>query len=115
MKKLASIQRIKKLSPIEGVDTIEVAHVLEWQLIVKKGEFREGDLCVYCEIDAMMPDRPEFQFLKPIGMRIITVRLHGQVSHGIAFHLSILPEVPVKEGMDVTEVLGITRYEPPNY
>ena len=66
MRKLASIQTIKALEPIEGADAIEKATVLGWQLVVKKGEFNVGDMAVYCEIDSLMPDKPEFEFLKPI-------------------------------------------------
>jgi RNA ligase (TIGR02306 family) len=114
MRKLASIQKIKSLEPIEGADAIEKATVLGWQLVVKKGEFKVGDLAVYCEIDSLLPDRPEFAFLKPRGMRIRTIRLRGQVSQGICFPLSILPEdIEPQEDMDVTEILGITKYEPP--
>lgn len=79
-RKLASVQRIKSLESIAGADAIEKATVLGWQLVVKKGEFSEGDLCVYCEIDSLMPDRPLFLFLKPRAMRIRTVRLRGQIS-----------------------------------
>jgi RNA ligase (TIGR02306 family) len=114
MRKLASIQKIKALEPIPGADAIEKATVLGWQLVVKKGEFQVGDPCVYCEIDSLMPERPEFEFLKPRGMRIRTVRLRGQVSQGICFPLSILPPgAEAVDGMDVTELLGITKYEPP--
>lgn len=114
MRKLASIQRIKALAPIEGADAIEKATVLGWQLVVKKGEFKVGDLVVYCEIDSLMPDVPEFEFLKPRGMRIKTVRLRGQISQGICFPLSILPNhAPIIEDSDVTEFLGIVKYEPP--
>lgn len=114
MRKLASIQRIKTLEKIDGADAIEKGTVLGWQLVVKKGEFQTGDLCVYGEIDCLMPDKPEFAFLKPRGMRIRTVRLRGQVSQGICFPLSILPEgTVVEEDMDCTEMLGIIKYEPP--
>lgn len=114
MRKLASIQRIKSLEPIEGADAIEKATVLGWQLVVKKEEFNVGDLAVYCEIDSILPDRPEFAFLKPRGMRIRTIRLRGQVSQGICFPLSILPDhVEIQEDLDVTEILGIEKYEPP--
>ncbi len=114
MRQLASIQKIKALEPIENADTILKATVLGWQLVVKKDEFQVGDLCVYCEIDSVMPDREEFQFLKPRGMRIKTIRLRGQISQGICFPLSILPEgVTIRENIDVTEILGITKYEPP--
>lgn len=114
MRKLASIQKIESLSPIEGSDNIEVAQVLGWYLVVKKGEFSVGDLAVYCEIDSVMPNRPAFEFLKPRGMRIRTVRLRGQISQGICFPLSILPDgFNIELGADCTEVLGITKYEPP--
>jgi RNA ligase (TIGR02306 family) len=114
MRKLASIQRIKELHPIENADAIERATVLGWQLVVKRGEFAVGDLCVYCEIDSLLPERPEFEFLKARGMRIRTVRLRGQISQGICFPLSILPEgTSIVEDADVTELLGIVKYDPP--
>lgn len=114
MRKLASIQRIKAIEPIPGADSIEKVTVLGWQLVAKKGEFQAGDACVYCEIDCLMPERPEFEFLKPRGMRIRTVRLRGQISQGICFPLTILPAgIEPEDGMDVTEVLAITKYEPP--
>ena len=114
MRKLASIQRILALEAIEGADAIEKATVLGWQLVVKKGEFRVGDLCVYCEIDSLFPDKPEFEFLRPRGMRIKTIRLRGQVSQGICFPLEILPEgTLIEEDADVTDALEITKWELP--
>ncbi len=62
MRKLASIQKIKSLGSIEGADAIEKTQVLGWQLVVKKGEFEIGDFYVYCEIDCIMPDKPEYAF-----------------------------------------------------
>jgi len=70
MRKLASIQKIKSLEPIDGADAIEKASVLGWQLVVKKGDFKVDDLVVYCEVDSIMPDKPEFEFLRPRGMRV---------------------------------------------
>jgi RNA ligase (TIGR02306 family) len=114
MRKLASIQKIRALAPIEGADAIEKATVLGWQLVVKKGEFQVGDLAVYCEIDSLLPDKPEFEFLRPRKMRIKTIRLRGEISQGICFPLSILPkDFEVAEDADCTEALGITKYEPP--
>ncbi|MBW8050304.1 MAG: RNA ligase (ATP) [Cytophagales bacterium] len=114
MRKLASIQKISATEPIQDADAIEKATVLGWQLVVKKGEFKPGDLCVYCEIDSVLPERSEFEFLKPRKMRIKTVKLRGQISQGICFPLSILPtDTEIREDMDVTEILGIIKYEPP--
>lgn len=114
MRTLASIQRIIALDPIPDADAILRATVLGWQLVVKKDEFKVGDLVVYCEIDSMLPDRPEFEFLKARGNRIRTVRLRGQISQGICFPLSVLPEgTDILEGADVTEIMNVIKYEPP--
>lgn len=114
MRKLASIQKIKNIEPIEGADAIEKATILGWQLVIRKGEFTIGDLCVYCEIDSIMPDKPEFEFVRARTNRIKTVRLRGQISQGICFPLNILPEgLEIEEDMDVTDIIGVVKYEPP--
>ena len=114
MRKLASIQKVLALDAIENAEAIERATVLGWQLVVKKDEFKVGDLVVYCEIDCLMPNKPEFEFLKPRGMRVRTIRLRGQVSQGICFPLSILPKgFEILEDADCTEALEIVKYEPP--
>ena len=107
MRKLASIQTVKEVDPIAGADAIEKIRVLGWTVVVKRGEFRAGDKIVYCEIDSLLPERDDFEFLRascykpaqidaagsisiPAGFRIKTVKLRGQISQGICFPLSIL-------------------------
>ena len=111
-RKLASVQIISSLENIEGADKIMKATVLGWELVVLKHEFNVGDKCVYCEVDSILPDRPEFEFLRSKKFRIKTIRLRGQVSQGICFPLSILPKGDYKEGDDVTKILGIRKYDP---
>ena len=90
-RKLASIQRIVSLSPIKDADLIEKAVVLGWELVVaKKDKFKVGELCVYVEIDSILPSKPEFEFLRERKFRIRTIKLKGQVSSGIIFPLTIL-------------------------
>lgn len=89
-RKLATIERITALSPIDGADSIEVADVRGWRVVVKKGDFDVGELCVYCEIDSVLPERPEFEFLAKNNYRIRTIKLRGQVSQGIIFPIDIL-------------------------
>lgn len=120
MRKLASIQKILSIEPIEGADLIDKARILGWQCVVKKNEFKVGDLAIYCEIDSLMPDVKEFEFLKSNGVikRIRTKKLKGQVSQGICFPISILKSFTdkdlseFKEDDDVTEIIGIKKYEP---
>lgn len=123
MRKLASIQKVIKVEPIPGADAIEMIQVLGWELVSKKGEFLPGQSCVYCEIDSLLPIAPEFEFLRKScyrkmadgteGFRIKTVRLRGQISQGIAFPVTILPEGNYQTGDDVTDILNIVKYEPP--
>jgi RNA ligase (TIGR02306 family) len=130
MRKLASIQTVTSIEPIPNADAIERFRVLGWWIVGKKGEVRVGDRIVYCEIDSLLPERTEFEFLrsncfKPAlldgdtvlqraGFRIKTIKLRGQVSQGICFPLAILPQDRSYEvGDDVTDLLGIIKYEPP--
>ena len=120
-RKLASIQRIYNITPIEGADQIELAHVLGWQCVVRKGSFHPGDLAIYFEIDSFLPGRPEFEFLRdscfvesPIlgsGFRIKTRKMRGQPSQGLVLPLSLFPEVgePIL-GKDVSEVLCVRKW-----
>lgn len=112
MRKLASIKTITNISPIEGKDRIELAHIDGWQSIVKKGEYIIGDITIFIEPDAVLPDRPEFDFLRKNNFRIKTMKLGGVLSQGVCFPLSILPQLKdYKLGDDVTDFLGIKQYE----
>ena len=114
MRKLASIQHITDIRPIEGKDRIVQCHVNGWNVIIKKDEFTDGDLGVYIEPDSQMPEKPEFEFLRPKKFRIRTMKMSGVLSEGIVFPLTILParEKPYELDEDVTELMGITKYEP---
>jgi RNA ligase (TIGR02306 family) len=127
-RKLASIQLISDLQPIPGADAIEKARVKGWWVVVKKGEFKVGDKCVYFEIDSLLPIRPEFEFLlkgsKPKtmmvdgkeveGIRLRTIKLRGQISQGLALPITLLSSVfSIEVGEDLTEILGVLKYEPP--
>lgn len=120
MRKLASVRTIKQLSPIEGADRIEVATVDGWEVVVKKGEYQEGDLCIYIEIDSWVPhdvapfltaegkEPKEYKGVK--GQRLRTVKLRKQISQGLILPQGTMGLYP-KEGIDVTEPLGIVKWE----
>lgn len=121
MRKLASIQTIKYLKPIPEADAIETAGVLGWECVVKKNEFKEGDKCVYFEIDSLLPETPEFEFLRKSCWndvfkkhRLRTIKLRKQLSQGLALPLSTFQEFSNLDiGTDVTNILGVEKYEPP--
>jgi tRNA-binding EMAP/Myf-like protein len=117
MRKLASIQVIKNIEPIKGADKIELAHILGWQCVVKKNEFNVGDKIIYCELDSVLPEKPEYEFLRNRNFRIKTIKLLGVVSQGLVLPLSNLKSSKLfeyKVGDDVTELIGITKYLSPS-
>lgn len=131
MRKLASIQTVNGIEPIPNADAIEKIRVLGWWVVAKKGEHHVGEKLIYCEIDSLLPERSEFEFLRPssfkpaqldaagsvvlpAGFRIKTVKLRGQVSQGICFPLAILRSgASLEVGADVTDLLGVQKWEPP--
>lgn len=113
MRKLVTIQEIAEILPIEKADRIETARVLGWYVVIKKGEFKVGDKVAYAEVDSLFPEKEEFAFLKDRNYRVRTVRLRGQVSQGLCLSLSMLPEGEYEVGDEVTDLLGVVKYEPP--
>lgn len=103
-RKLASIQRVYQIDPIEGADRIELAHVLGWQCVVNKGQFQPMDLGIYFEIDSFLPIRPEFEFMRASsykktdimgeGFKLRTQKFRGQISQGLLLPVTQFPEIP---------------------
>jgi len=123
-RKMATIRKIDALRPIEGADAIECAIVGGWTCVVKRGEYTAGDLAVYCEIDSWIPhelapflSKGNFPrvFNEVKGERLRTVKLRGQLSQGLLLdRYTVLDKVgEIYEGMDVSELLGIVKYEAP--
>lgn len=109
---LAHIEKIDWIKPIDGKDRIALAGVLGWTVIVQKSDYEVGQKCVFCEIDSVFPEKPEFEFLRSKKFRIKTMKMSGVLSQGICFPLSILPNGNYEIGDDVTDIIGITQYEP---
>ena len=89
-RKLASIQRVLEVKKHPNADTLDLITVLGWQMVNKSGQLSVGDLCVFFEIDAVLPIIPEFAFLEKVKYRIKTCKLRGEVSQGLVMPLSIL-------------------------
>ena len=118
IRKMASIQHISSLEPIENSDFLEVAMMkdLGWKVVVKKGEFNVGDTVIYFEIDSAINVKDliaPLQFLKDKGVkrlftgrtpetsafseeyvRIKTIKLRGQISQGLILPLTAMDYIP---------------------
>jgi RNA ligase (TIGR02306 family) len=134
MRKLAKIVKIDELNPIEGADAIECAVVGGWKVVAQKGLYNVGDLAIYFEIDSWIPtelapflskgkEPREFEGVK--GERLKTIKLRGQLSQGLLMPLEYTEDggfyfrrtdgdiQNVSEDQDVTELLGILKWEKP--
>ena len=93
-------------------------------VVIKKGEFKVGDLAVYFEIDSWIPkELAPFLFEGKVyegveGALLRTKKLRGVISQGLLLPLSVAFELPATtgvdiEGTDLTEQLGIKKWEKP--
>lgn len=141
MRRLVYVAKIADIQPIPDADQIEVATVLGWQVVVKKGQFRPGDKAVYFEIDSVLPEAGPFEFLRKSsfinridglrGFRLRTMKMRGQISQGLLMPLSIIEEYTgndyshildssvddINEKLNLVELLEVEKFEvfiPPN-
>jgi RNA ligase (TIGR02306 family) len=101
-RKLVTVREISAIDDIPGADLIKVASVEGWKVVVKAGEFKPGDKCVFFEVDSFLQlSDPRFAFLEKNkitwqgieGARLKTIRLRKQLSQGLALPLSLFPEI----------------------
>jgi RNA ligase (TIGR02306 family) len=127
-RKLVTIRRVRGVHPIPNADNIELSLIDGWQTVTRKDEFCVGDLGVYFEIDSFLPIEDRYEFLRPSsykqledgteGFRLKTIKLRKVLSQGLLLPLELFPEIPVDSvalscGRDVTDLLHVTKYEPP--
>ena len=116
MSKLATIEKIESVSPVENSDHLHKYKVLGWQC-VSKSKYNIGDLVVYIRTDTVADsNNPIFEFLEKQNWRIKPIKLRGEHSNGLILpwqdFFNECPEI----GIDVADKIGITKYEKPvNY
>ena len=123
MRKLASIRLISQVLEHTNAEKLAIYIIEGWQVIDQKDRYRVGDQVVYCEIDSFLPINPEFEFLRRTsfrkmgvfkGFRLRTIRLRGELSQGLIVPITVLGDNHSFDiGDDVSEFLGIVKYEPP--
>lgn len=123
MNKLATIEKIHSIQPHFNADSLEVAKIKEWPVVIKKGQFVDGDYVVFIQIDSIVPfTTPYFSFMEKQKYRVWNARFRGAPSQGLVCPLDIIPidnrnlafgpnNTRNAEGFDVTECLGILKYE----
>ena len=123
-RKLASIRVISGIFDIPDATNICIYQVDGWKVVDQIDKYTIGSMVVFVEVDSFVPhelapflskgkEPREYEGIK--GERLRTIKLKGQLSQGL-----ILPTANAHlfyftlfEGDDVTEPLGIIKWERP--
>ena len=85
-RELAYVVTIDEIRPIPNYDRVEHARVGGWWVIVKKDEFKVGDLAVYIEVDSKVPEKEPFMFLEKKHFKVKTIKMCKVLSQGLLIH-----------------------------
>lgn len=125
VRKMAWIAKIASVSMIEGADKIVSYGIGGWNVVDQKDKYLVGDLVVYVSIDSWIPTNVAPFLTKPghfpktyngvEGEKLRTIKLRGTLSQGLLLPVSVVPPgvEEIIEGDDVSDALGIQKYEPP--
>jgi RNA ligase (TIGR02306 family) len=108
---------INEIKEIAGADNIEQGVIGGWNCIIKKGDYKVGDVVAIATTDAVIPqglsDAMNVTNYLRKGGRVKTVKLRGVYSECLVIPNTFLPIGYNQEGKDLMESLKIFKYEPP--
>lgn len=118
--KLASIELIHTVTKHPNADALDIVGVLGYKAIVKRDQYKVGDLIVFIQPDTVLPDAPWAAFYKSKSSRVKAVKLRGEWSMGIVESIENVfgdkaqtyPVIP-SEGLEISTYIDVTKYEPP--
>lgn len=106
-----------------NADRLDIATIKGWQCVVGRNAFQAGDKAIYFPIDSILPPELEAKIFGPESKvkltksRVRTIKLRGAISQGLLVSLEDLgvefTGTYFRAGDDLTERLGVTKYEPP--
>lgn len=124
---LATIERVKEVQYHPNADKLDIIKVLGYDAIVGRDQYKVGDLVVFIQPDSILPQDKSWcnDLLRYTSRgRIRAVRLRGEWSMGLVVDIhhangltlfeneELVVQGDLTEGVDVTELLGVTKYEP---
>ena len=119
-RKLASVQKITSITPLETKNKVQKATLLGWNVLVEANKYNEGEKVIYFEADALLPAKKNWtKGIKPKNLIIKSSKQYKNVFHGAIMKLDTLLKVEnfnlkledLNEGFDLTEIMEITKYE----
>ena len=116
-KLIIEVCKVEKVEKHPNADKLSIVTIKGWNCIVGLDQYKAGDLCIYCPPDSIIPnnliEKHNLEFLKKNG-KVGIVKLRKIVSQGLILDINDLPaNVKAKEGLNVADILGIKKWEPP--
>jgi len=138
---MARVVKIDNVIKHPNADALDLFFIGGWQVVAKTGDYKTGDLAIFCEVDSFVPtevapfltregsEPKEYNGIK--GERLKTIRLRGELSQGLLLSIASQPKVDVRLGEivvksnkqnfnmetlideDVSELLGVIKWERP--
>lgn len=114
--KLAVTGTVIEVKPIEGADRIHQAIVScgdegVWSGVVGKDIQPTASVLVFLQ-DAILPENPRWAFMEKHKWRVRMARFKGVPSECVIV-TAIGAETVLEDGYDMTEEIGVTKYEKP--
>jgi RNA ligase (TIGR02306 family) len=101
-----TLETIENVRPHPNADRLECADVLGYTVVVGKGEYKNGDRCIFIPPDSIVPDTPQFSFLNG-KRRVKATKIRGVVSRGLV--------IPFSDSLDyngdLASQLGIEKFD----
>jgi RNA ligase (TIGR02306 family) len=119
--KLASIELISEIRPHPNADKLQLAKVLGYTCIIEKDRYRAGAAIVLIQPDTVLPDKPWAEMFKKRSSRVRAMKLRDVWSFGIVMSPYDICDfgdlkgmlLPENIGKDISERIGVTKYEAP--
>jgi len=116
---MCSICKIDAIRSHPNADRLEIAEIKGWKVVIQKDVFKENQFVLYFEIDSILPEEIEKRIfgedakIKLHNSRVKTIKIRQVYSQGLICPIELFSDKikKIKLG-DVTEDLGITKYEP---
>lgn len=109
------VVRIEAIRKHDNADSLSIVDVFGgYPCIIRTGDFIEGDLAAYVPVDMLVPDSPQFAFLRsPKSKPGESIRIKAKQLRGV-FSMGLLTKAPdgAAVGDDVTDALGVVKWEP---
>lgn len=113
------VVEIEAVDKHPNADRLDLVQIKGWSCVAGRDSYKVGDLAVYFPIDSILPASVEANIFGPDAKvklsksRVKTIRLRGAISQGLLVNFDDLGISRYPLGTDLTEKLGVIKYEPP--